>query len=343
MKLKPEIIKKHLIFLAVFFSLTPCLFSAVNQADVMNAMRDEISRSMKELSVGNLKKPYYIEARLKIHRVHTIKSVLGTVEESENYQQATLSVGVRVGSYKFDNTNFFDFGLSFFGSSDEEESFKSRTVPISPDYQGLRRELWLAIDAAYKQVTETYSKKEATVKNRVRKDTTDDFLYIKPEKDYDTSAIPAFDYSHFSSVCNEASAVFLNYPGINVSAVDVEYLPETVYFVNSEGREYIKTNFYSGIEMVASTQAKDGMNLAETFHVYGLLPGDLPGKDSVVNAAKGIAKKLSDIKSAPILDDSYSGPILFEGQSAAENICPGFCSEFSHAARTTHGARLAGQ
>ncbi len=291
---------------------------AFSNEQILKAMRDEISRSLDKLQVQGLKKPYYIEYKLTIRNSYSLKSILGTLNESNNVKNSSLSVGVRVGDYKSDNSNFFDFGFSLFGSGDDEESFKNRNIPIELDYPTLRRELWLATDAAYKQVSEIFAKKEATMKNRIVKDTTNDFLQLKPEKYADTAVIPSFDLAKYENLSKTLSSVFNDYPKINISSVGIEYLPGTVYYVNSEGREYIKNEFYVGLEVVAATQADDGMPLTDFYTAFAKTPTDLPSDDSLKHAVKDVAEKLTALKSATVMDEPYSGPILFEGQAAAE-------------------------
>jgi len=308
---------KKITFLSLFLMVS-ITCSAFSNEQLMQAMRDEIKRSMEKLEVQGLKKPYYIEYKLTLRNSYSIKSSLGTINESNNVKTANLSVGVRVGSYKTDNTNFFDFGFSLFGSGDDEENFKGRNIPIEIDYKTLRRELWLSTDAAYKQVSEIFAKKEATLKNRIIKDTTSDFLQLKPEKYYDTSRIPEFNVNKFELLCKKLSGVFNDFGKINVSTVSTEYLPGTVYYVNSEGREYIKNDYYLGLEVVASTQADDGMPLMDFFSSYSRNPNELPTEDSLVKAIRSIAEKLTELRNAETLDEPYSGPILFEGQAASE-------------------------
>ena len=48
------------------------------------------------------------------------------------------------------------------------------------------------------------------------------------------------------------------------------------------------------------------------------MPEDLPENDSLLNAAKFVAEGLTNLKNAPYLEESYSGPILFEDQAATE-------------------------
>lgn len=294
------------------------LLLANHDSELLQAMRDEINRSMNELSIESLQKPYYIEYKLTLRDVNVIKSVYGSLVSSSSMKVAQLSVGVRIGDYKFDNTNFFDFGLSFFGSGDEEERFKNRNIPIELDYNSLRRELWLATDAAFKQVAETYTKKETILRNRVRKDTTHDFIKVPPDKNFMNVTYPEFPKEYLTELTNDLSRIFKQYPKIHTSSVGIEYLPETTYYVNNEGMEYIKQDFYTGIEITAASQAEDGMPLANYYAAFSKAPMELPDKDSLHNATIDLIKTLIALIDAPVLDDAYSGPVLFEGMAAPQ-------------------------
>ncbi|MDT3739132.1 MAG: metallopeptidase TldD-related protein [Candidatus Kapabacteria bacterium] len=313
------IINLKWIYAIVLISLstTASLYS-VNDEDILKAMRDEISRSMNNLKLESLQKPYYIEYKLRLRRADRISSNLGKTLESSSTEFAAITVDLRIGDYKFDNTNFFDVGLSFFGSSDDEEGFKNRKVQYEQDYNTLRRELWLATDAAYKQASEIFTKKESTLKSRMRRDTTPDFIKVPPAKNYNKKEYPKFDFNYFEKLVNDLSAVFRNYPDIHKSSVGVEYIPETVYYVNSEGMEYIKSEYQTGVEIAAFTQADDGMPLADFFTSFSLNPVDLPSADSLLRSAKNVAENLTNMRKAPFLEESYSGPVIFEGQAAAE-------------------------
>lgn len=307
--------KRILMLVLIIFSNN--LF-AINEEEILNAMRDEINRSMEELKLDGLKRPYYIEYRLSIKDVNQIASKLGNTKSFDTNSYALLNVGLRVGDYKFDNTNFFDVGLSFFGSSDDEERFKNRRIPVDIDYNSLRRELWLATDAAYKQSAELLSKKEASIKNKTRVDTTSDFLRI-PVNTYNMKTKhPDFDFNKYKNLTNKVSKVFREYPDIFISYAGIEFLPETIYYVNSEGIEYIKTEMMTGFEIVAYTQADDGMPVADFYTAYGKTPDDLPDEDSLLNAAKLVAETTVNLKKAEPLNDHYSGPILFTGKASAE-------------------------
>src|SRR5574344_2388160 len=121
-----------------------------NDGSAMRAMRDEMKRTISQLQIENLEKPYYVEYSLVRKKSYAAKAENGAVSVCDDNEYVRLSVNVRIGDYKFDNSNFLDFSSFFFGSDDDEERFIGRLIPLNADYSTLRRELWLATDAAYK-------------------------------------------------------------------------------------------------------------------------------------------------------------------------------------------------
>ncbi|MDC1068156.1 metallopeptidase TldD-related protein [Candidatus Kapabacteria bacterium] len=313
---------KH-IFLILIISVQ--LFSKDDDV-IFSAMKDELQRSMNKLIIKDLGKPYYISYKIDFANSLVIESTLGAIKKSNHNYNASLTSEVRVGDYKFDNTNFFDIGLNFFGSSDDEERFKNRQIAHEPSYDYLRRELWLATDAAYKQSAELYSKKVAALKNKNRKDTTVDFMKLEPNTKIIDEELPVPDKVKLENLTKEISAIFKNYPSINSSAVLVEFVPNRSYYYNSEGIKYLKTSYYTGLEIVASTQAKDGMPLANYYTCYSLDPNDLPTLDSLKIAANNVAKVLSESAATELIDDDYSGPVMFTQNAAAELFVQSFAS-----------------
>jgi hypothetical protein len=246
------------------------------------------------------------------------KASLGGIINTRKGMSAVLTVGIRVGNPKFDNTNFFDVSLGFFGSGDDEESFRNRRIPIELDYASLRRELWLATDACYKQSSELHAKKEAAIKNRLRTDTTHDFIPQGPSIFQDAEEFAPFDLEKVQLLVKELSSSFLNHPTIASSTVSIENLPETILYVNTEGREFIKTKHMTGIEIIASGQCLDGMPIAETYTAYARSFSELPGKDSLSKSTASLIQSFEQAYASAKLEEAYSGPIMVEGQAANE-------------------------
>lgn len=305
----------------IFLSLS--LYSQDKEL-IFSAMSDEMDRSLEKLKIADLQKPYYIHYKINHSQNYVIEASLGGIIRNDESESSILSVDVRVGDYNFDNSNFFDIGFGFFGSSDDEENFKRRRIPLKPDYESLRRELWLATDAAYKQSSELYSKKIAALKNKNRKDTIPDFMEMTKLEHTNTISFPKFDRKKFEDIVKEVSKVFGDYPEIQASAVLIEFVRDKFYYLNSEKVKFDNNNFYTGFEIVASTQSADGMPLANYYTAYSRDPNKLPNIDSLITAAKHVAETLTASFKSTELDDDYSGPVMFTGRAAAEVFAQNF-------------------
>ena len=316
---------KYFSYLFFFAPFLP-LFASSNE-ELLKAMRDEAKRSLSELHVESLQKPYYVEYLLTIRNTESAKATLGGTINTKKGMSAVLSVGIRVGNPAFDNTNFFDVSLGFFGSGDDEESFRNRRIPIELDYATLRRELWLATDACYKQSAELHAKKEAAIKNRLRTDTTHDFIPLGAALLNDAPEHAHFNLEKAESLVGELSGLLKKHPSIASSTVSIENLPETLLYVNTEGREYIKTKHMIGIEIVASGQCTDGMPIAETYTSYARTFSDLPSKDSLIKAVSALGASFNQLSVSQRITESYSGPILLEGQAANEIVAQVFAPQ----------------
>lgn len=69
----------------------------------------------------------------------------------------------------------------------------------------------------------------------------------------------------------------------------------------------------AAVQINASTQAVDGEPLSDHLLYYGWVPQDLPSLDSVRGAVKSMAEELVALRTAPVFEESYTGPVMFEG------------------------------
>jgi hypothetical protein len=307
------------IFVAILFILMQnSVAHSISHYEILSAMRDEVKRSMDSLFIETLQKPYYVEYTLKISNTYRASALLGSLVDTASAKTITLNVQVRVGDYNFDNANFLDFSLFFF-MGDGEASGSRRLVPVDLDYYSLRRELWLATDIAYKKAVETYSKKLGIMKNRLMKDTLPDFAKAMPTVSLDTNfSFPKFNFEEYCEIVKDISKIYRDYPEIHNSSVSFEYFQDVIYYINSEGTEFVKTKQFTGFEIAGASQCEDGMPIYNFYSAYADEPAKLPQKDSLRKATEILCKNLSKMYEVKPLEDSYSGPILFVGQASAE-------------------------
>ena len=125
---------------------------------MFQAMHDEMDRAAQAVARqpgSAVLRQYLIDESESF----TVSATLGGLLSRRRDRFRAPDVKVRVGDYKFDNTNFrgrrFDFGSRY-----DLERF-----PLEDSYPLLRRYLWLETDSAYKSAVEAISRKRAALRN----------------------------------------------------------------------------------------------------------------------------------------------------------------------------------
>ena len=282
---------------------------------LMRALKDELTRTMEKLQLEGMQKPYFVA--YWVHETRNLgvsASLGGLLNRGESSANRLLSVEVRVGDHDLDNTRFFD--LSSFGPG-----FGSmRGLPLADDYKELRRQIWLATDSAYKQALDQFSKKRAVLQNKTRVEEVPDFSMEKPYRFTDDSAAGQLpDAGAVEELAKDISAVFKEVPGIFSSNVQANLRLGTTYYVNSEGSSFTRRSPGVSVRALAGTQAVDGTELEDFVAAYGRRWEDLPSREELAGQIRGMADRLVQRREAEFVD-RYNGPVLFEGQAAAELV-----------------------
>ena len=290
-------------------------FSA--QADVvMKAMQDELDRSMNELRLGDLERPYFVSYR--VEQVSDVRATasLGGLSGGGETASRRLHVEVRVGDRNLDNTNFVampDF------SSMEDMTFGPASLPLEDNYEELRRAIWLATDRAYKEALDQISKKRAVLQNETIVEDAPDFSVEEPYKHGGGEAPPVPDEGRVRALASDLSAIFAEYPEIHTSTVSARARRVRVQYVNSEGSSFVRDDPVSTVTVTAGTRAVDGTEISDSFSAIGRVWEDLPNRDELSERSRELAGRVNDLRQAQALD-RYAGPVLFEGQAAAELV-----------------------
>jgi TldD protein len=314
---KPRILTKTAISAALLVITSAAVHSqtaVVSDNPVMPAMVDELKRSVAELQFRDLDKPYFIQYVILDQERYRASATFGALTASDVDRHRIMQVQARVGDYDFDNSEFVA-GPGFQGPP--PSGIVSETV-IENDYDALRHSLWLATDAAYKQSVEQLARKRAFVENKTRSEQIPDFSKENPVTAIGMRQMLDFDKMRWEKQIREWSAIFREYPSIQRSSVILEAQVTHRYLVNSEGTRTFQPSMLISIEVEAITEAPDGMRLRHwiPFNVSGF--EQLPPQEEISKSIRQMASDLSALRSAPVLDADYSGPVLFTGQASAE-------------------------
>ena len=276
---------------------------------VMQALRDELARSMQSLRIDGAQGPYFIAYRVFDVVSERANASLGSLLNQGTGATRQLVVELRVGSHDFDSSNYVG-------------ARPSRTVraalPLGEDYDALRRQIWLATDRAYKQAVNDFSGKTAALQNRTRIEEVADFSREQPHR-YDGRDPGSVAPGGSEEMALAVSAAFRGMPELSMSEVRANAQQSRTYFVDSEGSTFIADRHSVQVEALAAVQAADGTELQDFVTAYGRSWAGIPEPQALAAQAQQMATRLIDRRNAPYLD-RYSGPVLFEGQAAAELV-----------------------
>ncbi len=284
--------------------------AAFGQEDVVvKAMRDELARSMAGLRMENLDKPYFISYRVDDVDGVIVSATLGQLTASNAGRSRTLAVQVRVGGYQLDNTNFVS----------GQPGAAARVLPLDDDYDQIRRAIWLATDAEYKQASATLAAKLSVLRGRKSMSLgLGDFYKQAPVTIHEPSPLPKIDVPALEQLARELSAVFRNSSEILNSEAQITLTNRTTRFLNSEGAFFTATKPTVTVSVAARTQAPDGAPLLDSFHVCGRSLDVLRGGELVARTRILLAR-LKALRTATVLGP-YHGPVLFEDEAAAQVV-----------------------
>ena len=292
-------------------------FPLLAQDDVLfRAMRDELERSTRKLQLEKLDKPYFIAYKIVDTDSKTANATFGALTAQNESRRRLVSVELRVGSYMRDNTNFFSLRM---GPSGVAGNFAEGGIntPLDDDYDELRRQLWIATDSAYKQALDDYAKKKAVLENRNRTDDAPDLSQEKPVKNRELAAGEPVNLADVADFVRSLSALFRTTPGIDNSTVRLAATHSTTRYLNTEGTEYMRVSPQVSLTVAGDGQAADGMPLGDAQSWYGRSMSDLPPRENVFQRVKDLQERLAKLRDAAVIE-RYTGPVLFEGDAAAE-------------------------
>jgi TldD protein len=286
---------------------------AAGSDHTLEAMRAELQRSKADLQLPGQQKPFFIEYRLVDLDVRTITASFGALVSSTTTHNRFMDVGIRVGDYKIDNSNFIsgDEFQGFLGSSGE--------VGVDGDYESLRQDLWLATDQAYKQALTGLAQKMGFLGTLSKLPEVADFSAAKPVQQIDPRAIPDWTNRNWEQEARQATAGLRNYPDLYGNRITYTLVYETYYLINSEGTEIRTPHTLAAIEAAMETQASDGVPMHHFFTAYSSKPADLPTADVVAHEIDARTKRLMAMRSAEPMP-AYGGPVLFDARASAELI-----------------------
>lgn len=308
MKLTASNLTHTLLF--VVFLVTPALsqqkdWQALAASDpILQAMRVELERSKSRLKLDQVAAPYYIEYRVFDVDDFSAEASYGALRSSVRARGRVLRVVVRIGDYKQD---------SYFGRGEGALNL----LGLDDDILAFRHALWLATDNAYKQAAEALAEKQAQLKQFTVDEPTDDLAHAEPVQSIGPTVRLDSDPTAWTRMLEDSTALFRDDPQIQTFGSALSFQATNRYYVNSEGTILRSGRTAYEMSISCSTQAADGMYLQRNNGFVETSLAKMPSFQVFVGRAKELAASLKVLREAPIVDESYRGPVLLSADAAA--------------------------
>jgi TldD protein len=297
------------VAVALAASFLPVLPAAQPDA-VLDAMHAELKRSMT-LTLNQLDKPYFLSYTVDDEHTWSAAATLGGLLSSNSNTFRVPRLRMRVGDYKFDNTNWT-------GANAAGPRYDLRSFPIEDGNPlVLRQFLWLATDSAFKGSLQSIARKRAALRNVTVNEALPDFAPAKPFVLMHDFTPVKFDDSAWTERTRRVSAVFKDFPMLRNSAVEFSAVDSLHRFVTNEGTEVRIQEATGAVEIQAAAQAPDGMIVRDLDTFYTRDIAKMFPEEELVKSARAMSEQVLKIAAAP-LGDNYTGPILFEGVAAPQ-------------------------
>jgi predicted Zn-dependent protease len=289
-------------------AMTAAAHEAAKGDALLEALLTELDRSKAQLKMDQVQAPYYIEYRVNDVDDFSAEAAFGAVRESGRSHLRVLRVVVRIGDYKQDS--FYNRGIG-----------SASILPLDNDPIALRRHIWLLTDEAYKSAADAYAEKISALKQfNTDPNPVDDFARAPVVSAIGETANLKIDQGEWNKTLEEVTNLYRKYPEVQSVIASARFTAANEYFLNSEGTIVRQGRTAATVTLTGSTQAADGMRLERNPFWTELRPEELPPREELLKESMKMLDTLKALRQAPIVEESYRGPVLFTPDAANDIV-----------------------
>ena len=184
-------------------------------------------------------------------------------------------------------------------------------VPIA-----IERDLWMATDSSYKAAVATLQAKSAG-RSAVAGEAPPDWSSAPKVRAIAPLADSSVDGDTLRQLAIDTSAALRDLGGLHQSSVRVGAVNGTYVHVDSDGISVAQPLGYAVVRAYASVRRPDGVEVDDERQWVARTVSDLPTKaDLIAQIASLGSSVLARSTATPV--DYYEGPVIFEGEAAAD-------------------------
>ncbi|MGB0714926.1 MAG: metallopeptidase TldD-related protein [Phycisphaerae bacterium] len=274
---------------------------------MMRALAGEMQRSMDELLIEGLARPYHIRLTAEERLTYSCQAAYGALIRSDRGHTRQAQSRVRVGNFELDNSHI---GFPYGGRTN---------LPLEDDESAIRHALWRMLDQDYKRAVEVLTRKVAYLQQKNVVERPED--YAPREGDVAIEPTPEFSWNQkaWEYRLRQLSQQFAKFPRIQDSQVTLFGAAMNQWIVDSEDTRLRIGDTGTILTFRAEIQADEGMMLQDSVSYVASLPADFPEEEELMDDITSLCNGLAELAESSILDE-YTGPVLFDAEAAGRVV-----------------------
>ncbi len=255
--------------------------------------------------------PYYVALALSDEESITIQGTHGAHAGISRSHGRQGDVDLRVGTMQLDNTHKIRDAGWF------DNPNRARIVaPLDEAGPVLRALYTRAVDDVYRDARQQLIKVRSNTQIKVdEQDSSADFSPAAPVVDRREVPPLAIDEAAWTALTREASGIYLKYPAVYDSAVQVVASRNVEWFASSDGARIQQGGLHFRVATWGTSIADDGGEIQVYDYVDVASVDHLPDRAAVLEMARGVAARVTALRVAPLVDP-WSGPAILRGRAA---------------------------
>ena len=297
---------KNILLILIGLLLGLHLVSAQSGNPVIDAIQREVDRNRTQLKMEGIAPPFFISYSVIDRYDYNLSASLGSIG---SYSETHYRRGVPtllVGNYHRNNLKM------------PERPTPTSSTSLFDNNTGIPITIWRDLDGLYKSAVEMYQAKMAILQQQTQTEeekNLPDFEQVEPVNLILQPLPVKFDKTYWENYLRKASETAKQYPEILSSNVTLSVRNLMTYTYNTEGSRYAVPYTFYQLTFTANTRADDGQDLNYSLYEENATFEQMPDLTTFTNQCKTVMEDLMKLKKAPVIDDAYSGPVLFEGKA----------------------------
>ena len=189
----------------------------------------------------------------------------------------------------------------------------------------VRRAVWNTTDNSYKDALNIYAQKQNYLSQHplpLEYANTNDLILpsASAAQGNGNADFQDIDMKQLGSLVVELSSVFKNYPHLYDTSVSFDVAQMNTLRITNTGLEVNDSQQVLTMTVDATTQNEDGTPWNDKMVLSYPLPDFLKNKGSLVDRINTFASNLMALRDAPVLDEEYNGPVMFEEMASVYSL-----------------------